>query len=64
MNTIILFLALTMPGKEPATIDQPEPSLKVCLEDVGKYLAKVEASHMEGQYQASCVIEIPKTIDN
>lgn len=64
MNTILLFLALTLPGKEPATIDQPEPSLKVCLEDVGKYLAKVEDGHMQGQYQAAFVIEIPKSVEN
>lgn len=64
MNTILLFLALTLPGKEPVTQQLPEPSLAACIADVGDFLGKVEGGHLQGEYQASCVIEIPKTIDN
>lgn len=64
MIEIVLFLALTLPGKEPVTQQLPESSLAECVADVGKFLAKVEGGHLQGEYQASCVIVIPKTIDN
>lgn len=64
MNVVILFLALTLPGQDPVTLRQPEPDLATCVAEVGAFLDKAEAGHLEGSYQASCVVVVPETINN
>lgn len=63
MNAIILFLALTLPGQAPVTMKQPEPDLATCVADVGAFLDKAASGHLEGSYQASCVVMVPKSVD-
>lgn len=63
MNAVILFLVLMLPGEKPVTMNQPEPDLATCVADVGAFLDKAASGHIEGSYQASCVVVVPKSVD-
>lgn len=63
--TVVFFLSILMPGREPIHFQHPAENLAACLFEVHEFMARPSRIVLGGgEVQAGCARAVPKSVEH